>query len=418
VTDPIVETALARVGTTLREKWRLDNLLGVGGMAAVYSSTHRNGNRVAIKLLHPELAVNQEIRQRFLREGYLANKVEHPGAVTVLDDEVDDEGAVFLVMELLDGETLADRCERKARSLAVEEILLVADQLLDVLAAAHDKKIVHRDIKPDNIFLCRSGEIKLLDFGIARLRELSTSATRTGAAMGTPAYMAPEQARARWKEVDARTDVWAVGATLFRLLTGRVVHQADTVNEQLLAAMTRPAPSLQSIVPTAPPVVVEIIDRALAFDRKDRWPDARRMQQAVRSAYQTLTGKLPGGVRLSFDDSVSGLEATVAVQRMPTALPAFLKSSTFSVRGHKKKIGALLVLVALALAYVFIRPGTRHESLSLPGPKETAPEAGVAATPPPARHDSPTEPPRAASQPAPPKERSKAAPRKRPAPGK
>src|SRR4051812_41766464 len=101
VSDPITERAKARAGRTLKEKWRLDKLLGVGGMAAVYAGTHRNGMRAAVKVLHPELSLNNEIRTRFLREGYLANKVGHPGAVTVLDDDVEDDGSVFLVMELL-----------------------------------------------------------------------------------------------------------------------------------------------------------------------------------------------------------------------------------------------------------------------------------------------------------------------------
>jgi serine/threonine protein kinase len=111
--DPLSERAKQRVGATLKDKWRLEELIGVGGMAAVYSATHRNGMRVAVKMLHAELSVSgSEIKTRFLREGYVANKVEHPGAVQVLDDEIDDDGAVFLVMELLEGETLAHRFER------------------------------------------------------------------------------------------------------------------------------------------------------------------------------------------------------------------------------------------------------------------------------------------------------------------
>jgi serine/threonine-protein kinase len=355
--DPLVERARERVGMTLKDKWKLDDLLGVGGMAAVYSATHRNGMRVAVKMLHPELSLNNEVRTRFLREGYVANRVEHSGAVLVLDDEVAEDGGVFLVMELLDGETLASRFERKARSFVASEVLLVADQVLDVLSAAHQKQIVHRDIKPDNIFLTRSGGLKLLDFGIARLRELSTksSATRSGSTMGTPAYMAPEQARARWDEVDARTDLWSVGATMFKLLTGRVVHVAETVTEQLLAAMTQPAPPIASLVPTAPIPLVEIVDKALAFNKEDRWDDARHMQQAVRGAYKAITGMAPTSVRFSFADSdsrVSQADTVAAASKVPTSLSVARDSASFRTRRPRSisVIGALVLLGAVAAA--------------------------------------------------------------------
>ena len=241
LTDPMVMRAQTRVGQVLKEKWRLDVLLGVGGMAAVYAATHRNGSRVAMKILHPELSTHHEVRTRFLREGYAANAVGHEGAVRVTDDDVAEDGSAFLVMELLDGETLEDRRIRSGGQLGEDEVLSVADQLLDVLVAAHAKGVIHRDIKPDNIFLTRSGQVKVLDFGIARLREVTSKSTATvsGATMGTPAFMSPEQARGLWDEVDGRSDLWAVGATMFNLLTGRVVHDGRTTNEQLLHAMTK-----------------------------------------------------------------------------------------------------------------------------------------------------------------------------------
>jgi len=376
--DPLVERSRERVGITLKDKWTLDALLGVGGMAAVYSATHRNGMRVAVKMLHPELSLNPEVRTRFLREGYVANRVEHSGAVTVLDDDANDDGAVFLVMELLDGETLAHRFERKARSLGVPQILLIADQVLDVLVAAHEKQIVHRDIKPDNIFLTRSGSVKLLDFGIARLRELSSqsSATRSGSTMGTPAYMAPEQARARWDEVDGRTDLWAVGATMFKLLTGRVVHVADTLNEQLLAAMTLPAPPIATLVPTAPIPLVEIVDKALAFERENRWPDARQMQQAARSAYRAITGMAPSASRLSLvDDSESRIneaDTVAAASKVPTSLSVARDSAAFRTRKtrHTSMLGRLMLVGAVAGgAYLVFGPPRR---LELSGAKDAA----------------------------------------------
>jgi eukaryotic-like serine/threonine-protein kinase len=194
--DPLLMRARARVGTTLRSKWRLDVLLGIGGMAAVYAGTHRNGSRAAVKLLHPELSTNPLVKDRFVREGLAANAVGHNGAVKVIDDDVAEDGSLFLVTELLDGETLEERRVRLGGTLDEDETLSATEQLLDVLVAAHANGIVHRDLKPENIFLTRSGQVKILDFGIARLRELSTPtrATQTGTTMGTPAFMAPEQA--------------------------------------------------------------------------------------------------------------------------------------------------------------------------------------------------------------------------------
>jgi len=290
--DPLVLRARGRVGETLRGKWHLDVLLGVGGMAAVYAATHRNGSRVAVKILHSELTINPQVRTRFLREGYVANKVGHDGAVKVIDDDTGDDGSLFLVTELLDGETLEDRRVRFGGKLCEDDVLAVTDQLLDVLVAAHAKGVVHRDLKPENVFTTRAGVVKVLDFGIARLRELSSAstATKSGASMGTPAYMPPEQARGLWDEVDGRSDLWAVGATMFHLLTGRLVHGGRTANEQLLEAMTKQAPSLASVLPGVSPAVAHLVDRALAFEREKRWPDAARMQEATRRAYHDRNG--------------------------------------------------------------------------------------------------------------------------------
>jgi eukaryotic-like serine/threonine-protein kinase len=280
--DPHARLALERLGTTLKGKWRLDNLLGVGGMAAVYSATHRNGSRAAVKLLHGHVAADGAMRVRFLREGYVANAVDHPGVVRVIDDDTTDAGEAFLVMELLEGKTLDSA--RRAGELSTGLVLDLMGQLLDVLAAAHEKGILHRDIKPENLFLTFEGRLKVLDFGIARVRDAAsggTSVTQTGATMGTPAFMAPEQALGVSAEVDARTDLWAVGATLFTLLTGRTVHEARSVNEQLVLAATRPSPSLAGVLPGAPPPLVAIVDRALAFRREDRFPTANAMRGAL-----------------------------------------------------------------------------------------------------------------------------------------
>jgi serine/threonine-protein kinase len=289
--DSVIMRSRSRIGHVLREKWRINELLGTGGMASVYAATHvNNGRRVAIKVLHAELSMNQELRGRFLREGYVANKVEHQGSVAVLDDDTADDGSVFLVMELLEGETLDARVTRSGGILPPSEIITVADAILDVLACAHDHGIVHRDIKPDNVFITRDNRIKVLDFGIARIRDMSgVRQTMTNAgAMGTPAFLPPEQARGRWDDVGPRSDIWALGATMFTIATGRLVHVAETLNELLLAAMTNPAPPIASLLPAFPPPLAAVIDRALVYDFNRRWPNARSMQAALRHAHETM----------------------------------------------------------------------------------------------------------------------------------
>jgi serine/threonine protein kinase len=291
--------ALARVGDVICDKWRIDALLGVGGMAAVFAASHRNGKRVALKILHHEMSHYPEARERFIEEAYAANRVGHKGVVSVLDDGVADDGCAFLVMDLLRGETAQARLQRSGGKLEPVEVLRIADQLLDVIAAAHAVGIVHRDVKPENVFITYQGQVKLLDFGIARITESRrTTRTQIGSTMGTPAFMAPEQARGRWEEIDARTDLWALGATLFFLLTGRVVHQADTANEELLAAMTRPAPKIETVSPGISPELAYVIDTSLEFELERRFADAKVMQQSVREAYMAMTapGTLPGAL--------------------------------------------------------------------------------------------------------------------------
>ncbi len=232
------QIALQRVGRVLRDKWRLDSVLGTGGFGAVYAATHRTGKRVAIKILHTELNAIADARSRFLREAYAVNAVTHPGMVSILDDDTDDDGSVFLVMELLEGETLEARRLRSGGSLDFDDVLSIADQVLDVLAAAHEKGVVHRDLKPENVFFLPTGQIKLLDFGVAKLREAprGKALTVNGIVIGTPAFMPPEQARGQWELVDERSDLWSIGATMFTLLTGQLVHGHLSPQESLVAA--------------------------------------------------------------------------------------------------------------------------------------------------------------------------------------
>jgi serine/threonine protein kinase len=284
-----------RVGQTLGGRWRVDRLIDVGGMATVYEATHRNGRRSALKVLHSRFARDAEVRRRFLREGYVANRIDHPGAVAILDDDVTEDGAPFLVMELLLGESLSGWLARSGGRLPVGEVLAIGEQVLEVLAAAHENGIVHRDIKPGNIFVTRTGHAKLLDFGLARIRDgaISLVPTAAGLVLGTAGYMAPEQARGNPEEIDARADVFAVGAVLFRALAGRPVHEKRTPIDTILAAMREPAPSLREAMPGAGPALVAVVDRALAFERRDRFSTAAEMREALRTAYAEARRPLP-----------------------------------------------------------------------------------------------------------------------------
>lgn len=290
---PPEERAARRVGRILGGKYTILRVLGVGGMATVYEAVHRNGRRVAVKILHEELNIHREVRARFVREGYAANAVAHPGAVHVFDDDVDAEGNAFLVMELLLGETLHDRFTRRGRRLPCREVLALAHQLLDVLAAAHGRGIIHRDIKPENLFLTSGGVLKVLDFGVARMLDDAGSAhvTGTGVRIGTPAFMAPEQALGRTTEIDARTDLWAVGATMFSLLAGRTVHKAQSAAELIVITATTPPGSLAEAAPELPSAVCAAVDRALQLPRQGRWEDARAMQRALEEAHKESFGE-------------------------------------------------------------------------------------------------------------------------------
>ena len=266
-------------------------MIDVGGMAAVYQATHRNGNQVAIKVLHGQYAKMEEAKERFLREGYVANKVNHKNAVSVLDDDELDDGTPFIVMELLVGHPL-EAFMRDGKKLNLAQALFVADQVLDVLAAAHDNDIIHRDIKPGNIFITNDGAVKVLDYGLARVLDpgANYSMTATGTVIGTTSYMSPEQARGKRDMIDHRTDVYAVGAVIFRGLSGRSLHLADNPMDRLLAAMKDPAPPLAEVAPEVPADVCAMVDKALAFQKAKRWPDCRAMQAEVRRVYERVQG--------------------------------------------------------------------------------------------------------------------------------
>jgi serine/threonine-protein kinase len=294
--DDLESRARERVGVVLSDKWTLERLIGVGGMAAVYSAKHRNGAKAAVKVLHPDLARHKEVRERFLREGYAANRVDHPGVVKVLDDDVvtsgDDAGTAYIVMELLEGESMQDRLER-GPPVGEREFLAIAELVLEVLEAAHANNVVHRDLKPENLFLVKGeggqSRVKVLDFGLARLLDGQTI-TSYGLALGTPSFMSPEQAAGRIDEIDGRTDLFALAATGFRLRTGRRIHEGANPVELVTKMANFAAPRVRTLSPEASESFARVIDRALEFKRDDRYANAKAMREDVRRAIAELDG--------------------------------------------------------------------------------------------------------------------------------
>jgi len=273
-----------RLGTDIDGVGILEEVVGIGGMATVYGLDDGTGQPKAVKLMHEHLADKGTLRKRFLREAKILDQVEHPNAVTVYDQGRASSGEAYFVMELLDGWEVETVWKKKDKEFPVAEALEIGMQALDALQAYHEAEVLHRDLKPSNLFLTKSGTVKLIDFGVARFHDDDQDEqdrTRAGTALGTPAYMAPEQAMGKVDKLDCRTDVYGIGAVLFTLLSGRRVHEADTNDETLVMAATQPAESVARYAPELPTEAVQLIDRALSWDQEDRFQSAEQMRLAI-----------------------------------------------------------------------------------------------------------------------------------------
>jgi hypothetical protein len=368
-TGTCTDSEASLIGQTLAGRWQVVRILGRGGMCTVYEARQDHGAPVALKLLSPVLAQNPRARARFLREGRVANAVGHPNAVRVLDSGVASDDHLFLVMELLEGETLRQRRMAAGGRLPAPEVLHVAERVLEVLGAAHSKAIFHRDIKPENIFLTTDRQVKVLDFGIAAVRDEAEDGeiTQSGVSIGTPAFMAPEQARGRHSHVDARTDIWAVGATMFLCLAGRHVHgDASTANEALIFSATQRAPSLRRFCPTLSARVAGVIDRALELDPGDRWESADAMRFALARAIEP-----PAPAHVAAD----AREAEIATTEDGPLAAGVSGPGPSSRRRGLPAAGVVLVLCAAAGAATALRT-----SRAGPGPAGRA-QTAVSASP-------------------------------------
>lgn len=377
-----------RVGQTFAGKWQLERLLGSGAAGAVYAARHKNGHRVAIKVARSKWAAVPEMRERFLNEARASNRVEHRAIARVHDEGIAEDGSVFLVMDLLQGQTLEEYLEANG-PLTVEQALFLAYEMLDVLEVSHSAGVLHRDIKPANLFLNGDGRILLLDFGVARLSE-SRFLTQIGVPVGTPSFMPPEQAAGRWSEVDARSDLWSLAATLFTLLCGQTVRQTATLADELQAAIDGTVRSLAA-VGQFPKEVVTLVDRALASDPAARFDGAASMRWAVRHAMSALGIRPPSGVDLPGHRAGLAPEPLLnpANDQFPSAIR--LKADTPTrrttedgvvdadgwadeVKGWRRsRIGSVLfLLLVCAAGFVVWQPSLRRAPVS-----HLLPEVGV-----------------------------------------
>ncbi|MEZ4392876.1 MAG: serine/threonine-protein kinase [Polyangiales bacterium] len=283
--------AVTRLGETIAGRYELLDVLGVGGMGVVFLARHRfTDERVALKVIHPDLASNAEVARRFAREAQAPASIHHPGIVRVFDASVDEaSGEMYLAMELLQGSDLATVLELGAMELSA--LVGITLQVLDALAAAHARGFVHRDIKLENIFLTPNPgggwKATLLDFGIARRLDPGLNGlTSPGLVVGTLWYMSPEQARG--SAVDHRADLWSVGAMLFHALAGRLPFEGENQNQVLFAIGTERAPSVTEFRQDLPEALAALVDRALTHEIDERFQSAEEMAEALEAALPLL----------------------------------------------------------------------------------------------------------------------------------
>jgi serine/threonine-protein kinase len=370
----MTEVSASEPQRVVANRYALGPCIGAGGMGVVYQAHDRQLSRtVALKLLPPDRTSSQRAIARFEREALAAARIGHPNIVRVLDFGRDDESSVYLAMEQLSGETLDQRLADRG-TLPVSTAIAIHLQLLDALAAAHEAGILHRDVKPSNVFLTELGDgsflVKLLDFGIAYMAEEpgQPKLTVTGVNLGTPAYMAPE--RLDGKVADERTDLYSVGVCLYESLCGELPMEAETPVALYLRLMANDTVSVATRRSDVPRDLSDIIDRALARDPALRFPSARAMADALRA----LQAGPPARAKLEMMDTLPAIAGPVtapagtAGATLDAVEPAPPPASAAPTRGH-----ATQPMGSSAGAVVVPVPSTPERKASTP--EHTAPAA-------------------------------------------
>ncbi len=284
------ERALSLLGQTLSGRWELLAVIGTGGAAAVYRAREvTTGKLAAVKVL---LADRGRSRDRFVREAKMANKVPSAAVLDVFDGGETDDGRPYLVTKLLEGEDLESARVAAGGALPLPETIAIGIHLLGVLELAHAEGVVHRDVKPANLFRSRQGLVYVLDFGLARALqpEEDSPISSINTPLGTIGFMAPEQAQGRWDLIGPSTDLYAVSATLLKLATGLDVYDSPDPHERFLLSTTRPAPSLVQRRVALPLELCRILDQGLAFAQRDRWASAKEFRDALMGWQEQLHG--------------------------------------------------------------------------------------------------------------------------------
>src|SRR4051812_49331888 len=322
------------IGTLISDRFRLEEKIGAGGMSTVYRAFDPTLERwVAIKLMHRDISTDPDQLERFRREARAVASLNHPNIVTVIDAGEDD-GAPYIVFEYVPGETLKERIRSIGR-LPVPEAVAYAIEIGRALSCAHSNKLVHRDVKPQNVLIDPDGRAKVTDFGIARSLE-SKGLTATGRVLGTTDYVSPEQAMG--EDVDERSDVYSLGVVLYEMLTGEVPFQAETQVGVAMKHVNEPMPDVQAKRPEVSASVAAVVDRATTKDPRDRYGTVAEM---VRDLEQTLE------VEAARRGGTSG-EATSVLDSVPKAQRRLARRRRISGPG----IALAIVLIALAAAAV------------------------------------------------------------------